>query len=161
MDELLCKHLGISVQEVAILRTLDPASLLLTPLVRRIIDSINFPLLRASLPQAQDVLKRDLPDFYTWLAHDLNVAPIPTTPDHAIEWIEDFLLDRRSIPELIALHQRLSSVVLMQATPRFIHLFDALTFGRAEWQRAAALLCLALLAGAPPPDQGDARAMLP
>ena len=157
MDELLGEHLGISVQEVAALRALDPPTLLTTPLVRKIIDSINFPLLRASLPQAQDVLKRDLPDFYTWLAHDLNVASIPTTPDHAIEWIEDFLLDRRSILELIALHQRLDSMVLVQAIPRFIHLFDALTFGRAEWQRAVALLCLVLLAGTRPPDQSGVR----
>src|ERR671923_269633 len=141
VDKLLCEYLGISTQEVETLRALDPASLLISPLVGRIIDSINFPLLRASLPQAQALLKRDLPDFYTWLAHDLNVAAIPTTPSHAIEWIEDFLLDRRSIPELITMHRSLAPGVLVQATPRFIHLFDALTFGRAEWQRAVALLC--------------------
>ncbi|MEO7909856.1 MAG: hypothetical protein ABIV47_09420, partial [Roseiflexaceae bacterium] len=73
------------------------------------------------------------------------VAQIPSTPSHAIEWVEDFLLDRRSIPELITMHQSLSISVLEQSIPRFIHLFDALTFGRADWQRAAALLCLVLL----------------
>jgi hypothetical protein len=146
MNQLLCEYLGISLQELSVVRAVNHATVLSNPIVQRIIASINFSLLRATLPEAQAVLNRELPSFYSWLADDLHVTQVPSTPSHAIEWVEDFLLDRRSIPELVTMHQRLPASVVTRSIPRFIHLFDELTFGRADWQRAAALLCLVLLA---------------
>jgi hypothetical protein len=155
MNQLLSEHLGISLQELSAVRAVNHTAILGTPIVQRIIGNINFPLLRATLPEAQAILNHGLPAFYTWLVDDLHVAQIPSTPSHAIEWVVDFLLDRRNISELVTMHQRLSASVLEQSIPRFIHLFDALAFGRADWQRAAALLCLVLLA---PHSSEDTRA---
>jgi hypothetical protein len=149
MNQLLCEHLGISLQELSAVHAVNHTALLRTPLVQRIIANINFPLLRATLPEAQAVLNQGLSAFYTWLAGELHVTHLPTTSSHAIEWIEDFLLERRNIPELMNMHHSLSASVMEQSIPRFIQLFDTLTFGRADWQRAAALLCRLLLASHP------------
>ncbi len=121
MNQLLCQHLGISLQELDIVRGVSQAAVLHTPITQHIIASINFPLLRATLPEAQAVLDRGLPSFYSWLADDLHISQIPSTTSHAIEWIEDFLLDRRSIPELVAIHRSLPVSVVAQSIPRFIH----------------------------------------
>jgi hypothetical protein len=39
----------------------------------------------------------------------------------AFDKMEDFLLDRRSIPELVAIHRSLPVSVVAQSIPRFIH----------------------------------------
>lgn len=147
MEQLLCDCLGVAPDELRKLMTLTPADLMQSEVAARARESTNLSMLRATLPEAQQLLKQSLPAFYDWLHDECGVVVIPASPDHAIEWVSDYLLGRQSIDDLLSHHANIPARVLDMAVPRFIGLFDGLQFGRDTWRLVMALLCLALLAG--------------
>jgi hypothetical protein len=58
------------------------------------------------------------------------------------------------VAELIERHPQLPADAIVQMLPQFVGVFDQLSFGRAQWQRAMALLCLVLLAAAHQREHG-------
>lgn len=156
MQQLLCDCLGVAPDELRELMTLTPAGLMQSEAAGRARDATTLSILRATLPEAQQQLKHALPSFYDWLRRELGITAVPMSADHAIEWFSDFLLGRQTIDELLMHHAVLSADDIEQATPHFIAAFDGFRFGRAEWQQATALLCLALLAGLRQKEAGQA-----
>jgi hypothetical protein len=144
----LGQHLDIAFDDVLAFLDTDPAAIMLSPAAQKIADPTNLSILRASLPEAQQLMKASLPEFYAWLAQELGITNIPDSPDHAIEWMIDFLIGRMEIGELVEYHGLLPARIIEQAAPRFIAIFADLQFGRKQWEQVTDLLSIALLAAA-------------
>ena len=148
MTTILCNYLGMTAGEIEALLALEPEFLLASPAGRRLISDTDMLVLQATFPEAQECMQAALPQFYAWLRQSCSPIRIPASPDHAIEWVGDFLVGQQEIGDLLQSHMGLSSELLSLAAPRMIAIFDTLSFGREVWQRAMSLLCLVLLAAA-------------
>lgn len=148
MRAIISQLLGLSAEQTEQLLNYTPNEIMALPEIQHAIGDTSLLVLQASLPQAQQALEQALPEFYAWLKRDLGVDQPPALPNHAIEWVSDFLVGRRRVSDLILAHASLTSDTIEQAGPRFIAMFDQLSFGRAEWQRATTVLVLLLLAAA-------------
>jgi hypothetical protein len=142
------QYLELPPDDVLALIETEPAVFMQSPVAHRFSDPTTLSILRASLPDAQQLMANALPAFYAWLQRELGVTRVPDTPDHAIEWVIDFLTGRMQIDEFAHYHSLLSSHIIKQAAPQFIAIFDDLDFGRKQWQQATDLLSIALLAAA-------------
>lgn len=144
------QHLNLSTTELETLLSFNFQDMLNSSQIQQLLDGLNVNLLRQTAPTAKVTLTEKLPAFYDWLQNELGVKRVPSSPDHSITWIVNFLNRKESLMRLVEMHRPVSLPVLEQATPRLVGLFDAVedVAVRQEWQKAIALLCLILAVAA-------------
>jgi hypothetical protein len=146
----LSQSLDLPIPTLETLLELSLADLLDLPAVKQLVGSLDTALLKDTLPTAAQVLAQHLPPFYDWLKNELHLERVPSSPDHATQWVVGFLGNQESVENLVALHRSIPRPALERSIPRLVGLFDGVEPlpVRREWQKAIAALCLILAVAA-------------
>jgi hypothetical protein len=149
------KHLNFSPAEINSILSKSLAEVLASPELKQELAGLNVSLLQVTLPTAGAVLATELPPFYNWLKDELKVENVPDSPDHATNWVIDFLNNQESLTHLAELHRPVPRPALEAAVSRLVGLFDGVEDQQVknEWQKAIAALCLVLVVDAREQDR--------
>jgi hypothetical protein len=150
MLQTLSQHLNVSKDTAEAFLAQPLASLLDSPELAQMLNTLNTQLLKDSLPTAGVLLSQHLPPFYDWLQTELKVQRVPDSPDHTTKWVVGFLSNQESLIRLVELHRPIPQLALDLAIPRLVSIFEHVEpiVVRQEWQRAIAALCLILAVAA-------------
>ena len=146
----LTYHLNLSTDTSEAFLSRSLASLMDSPELQQILQTLDVALLKSSLPTAGALLAQHLPPFYDWLQTELNVQRVPDSPDHTTKWVIGFLSNQESLERLVDLHRPIPQVAMERAIPRLVGVFDSVEpiAVRQAWQRAISALCLILAVAA-------------
>jgi hypothetical protein len=144
------QHLHLSEAQVESLLSLSLTDFLANPEVKALLQSLDVPLLKATLPTAGLILAQQLPPFYEWLKTELGVARVPDSPDHTTKWVIGFLDNRESLTRLVELHRPVPRMAVEKSIPRLVGAFAGVEDDRTRqvWQTAVAALCMPLVVAA-------------
>jgi hypothetical protein len=144
------QHLHLSETQVESLLSLSLTDFLANPEVNALLQSLDVPLLKATLPTAGLILAQQLPPFYEWLKTELGVARVPDSPDHTTKWVIGFLDNRESLTRLVELHRPVPRLAVEKSIPRLVGAFAGVEDARTRqvWQTAVAALCMPLVVAA-------------
>ena len=150
MLPIFSTHLNLPTEMTEALLAQSLTQLMTSPALGQILNALDIALLRDSLPTAGALLAQHLPPFYDWLKTELNVQRVPDSPDHATQWVVNFLGNQESLERLIEFHRPVPLVVMERSIPRLVSIFDHVEpiVVRQEWQRAITALCLVLVVAA-------------
>ena len=150
MLQTFSESLNLSPEASEALLSLPLTSLLDSPQLCQLLESLDTDLLKESLPNAGAVLAKNLPAFYDWLQTELEIKNVPDSPDHATKWVVGFLRNQESLTRLVELHKSIPSAALERSIPRLVGTFKDVTpiAIQQEWQKAIAALCLVLAVAA-------------
>jgi hypothetical protein len=150
MLKTFSQHLQLSETQVESLLSLSLTDFLANPEVNALLQSLDVQLLKATLPNAGQILAKQLPPFYEWLKTELGVARVPGSPDHTTKWVIGFLDNQESLTRLVELHRPVPRLAVEKSIPRLVGAFAGVEDARTRqvWQTAVAALCLPLVVAA-------------
>lgn len=143
---VLAHHIGVEQRKVERLLALTQEQVYQDAEYRAWIESLEVERLNQLLPLARAAYEKHLATFTERLSERYNMPNTPMSAFTLGNWLVGFLQYPSQIADLARIHQRLPRQAVLEMLPEMIAMLDEMPEGRAEWQRAFAVMTLPLAA---------------
>jgi methionyl-tRNA formyltransferase len=146
IEETLSKYIGISPVKISRLLKMKQAKIYEDGEYQTWISQIDTDLLYNTLPHARQAYEKHLPYFAQILQDRYGMVNTSMSAFTLGNWLVAFLKYPVAISELSKKHARIPQQAFLDMLPEMIQMLQEIPAGRAEWQRALALMALPLCA---------------
>ncbi len=144
--ELFAHHIGISVDDVQALFSLNRKEMLQNEYFLSLVSSIDAELLSASILSVRAVYDEQLPALVNHLRSNHGLTGKPMTSLTLGNWVIGFLHHPDDLFHLLDFHERVPAAIITEGLPHLLNMLDAVGEGALEWKKALVLLSLPLMA---------------
>lgn len=144
--QALAQYIGVPKAKIERLLALTQEKIYQDAEYQAWINTLNIEQLNKFLPLARAAYEKHLPTFTEHLHTQYNLSNTPMSAFTLGNWLVGFLQYPSQISELSRMHRRLPPQAVREMLPEMIAMLDDMPEGRAEWQRAFALMALPLAA---------------
>ncbi len=143
---VLARYIGVEQNKIERLLALSQAQIYQDAEYQAWIAELNVEQLNDFLPLARAAYEKHLATFTEHLRKCYDMVNTPMSAFTLGNWLIGFLQYPSQISDLSRIHQRLPRQAVLEMLPEMIAMLDDMPEGRAEWQRAFALMALPLAA---------------
>jgi hypothetical protein len=144
--EALAHYIGVPQGKIERLLALTQEQIYQDAEYQAWIGTLDIELLNKCLPLARAAYEKHLATFTEHLRTQYNMVNTPMSAFTLGNWLVGFLQYPSQISDLSRIHRRLPRQAVQEMLPEMIAMLDEMPEGRAEWQRALALMALPLAA---------------
>lgn len=144
----MAKQIGIPVEEVQELLALPPADIYASHFYRSLVESLDYNILSAAMPEVRAAYDQYLPAVVDHLRDDLDYRGKPMTSSTLSNWVLGFLHEPAYLSKMVDLHARVPMQVLEYSLPEILAILDTIGSAGEEWKRAIMVLSLPMFASA-------------
>lgn len=145
--EFLAIYIGIAAEEVETLLTMPRSELYQSSFYKDLINELDYKLLGSTLQDARAMYDLYLPEMAEHLREIYHLNSRGMTSLTLGNWLLGFLHNPKNLAKLYEMHQNLPLEVLQEGLPAILNILGHMPApGRAEWQKAMALLSLPFFA---------------
>lgn len=145
LNQTLVHYTGTPAATIEQLLQLGSQSIYRHPTYQDLVASLNRQALEATLPLAREAYNAHLPDFIASMQRKHKVSLEPMSAFTLANWLVGFLQYPATVEQLPTKHERIPKAVIREGLPELLAMLDDMPQGRAEWQRALAILALPLV----------------
>jgi len=146
IENTLSRYTGVVPAKISRLLRLTQSRIYEDKEYRSWIEALDTDVLGETLPHARVAYERHLPEFTEHLKEKYGMVNTPMSAYTLGNWLVGFLRYPDTIINLSKMHDRIPAEAFSDMLPEIITMLDEMPQGRAEWQRALALMALPLVA---------------
>lgn len=149
LEEVLVRSTGLPPEEVVRMLSLGTNALSLDPAYLALVARLSGAMLEFTLPAAYALLNERIPPINQRMTEEYGLTRSPMSADTLGNWLVSFARSPRMLWLLPVLHSTLVPAMITRYLPEIIATLDDMGEGRAEWQKALAILGLLLASEVP------------
>lgn len=146
LEATLADYIGVETRDVQRLLRMKQSRIYDDPTYQAWIAKLDANQLHQSLNEARAAYEKMLPQFSQQLSERYNMNNTPMSPFTLGNWLVGFLQYPDAIRELSQKHNRLPREAVIDMLPEMLSMMNGMKQGRADWQKALALMALPLAA---------------
>jgi hypothetical protein len=146
LDKTLAHYIGVPPAKIARLLALTQQQIYSDAEYKSWLEQLDSAALYATLPHARQAYETHLPHFAQILEEKYHLSRTPMSAFTLGNWLVGFLEYHDKLIDLSKMHGRLPRQAVIEMLPDMIGMLDDMPQGRADWQKALALMALPLAA---------------